>query len=353
MKRILYITNIEVPYRVRFFNELAKKYDLTVLYERKKSANRNTEWAKSENKQYKTIYLNGLKIGNESGFDIRIIKYILSGYDAIIIGCCNSKAQIFAMTFMRILRKPYILNIDGELFIGAGFKSKLKSLVIKGAYGYMVAGNKAAESIRNTTRSKKVFSYGFSSLSIDEIHEHASGENKNRNDNILVIGQYMDYKGMDVALEVAKKNDSLKYKFIGTGYRSNLLLEDMRLNNVNNVEVIPFLQKDKLEKEYINCSMLILPSRQECWGLVINEAASFGTPIVSTWGSGAAVEFLADEYSCFLAQPGNADDLYNKIIDLINYRDIKKYKKYLIDKSTKYTIEGSAKDHIAALEQII
>ena len=36
-KKILYISNIEVPYRVSFFNEFAKHCDLTVLYERKKS----------------------------------------------------------------------------------------------------------------------------------------------------------------------------------------------------------------------------------------------------------------------------------------------------------------------------
>ena len=33
-KKVLYISNIQVPYRVRFFNLLAEKCDLTVLYER-------------------------------------------------------------------------------------------------------------------------------------------------------------------------------------------------------------------------------------------------------------------------------------------------------------------------------
>ena len=44
-KKILYISNIEVPYRVSFFNEFAKHCDLTVLYERKKSDNRDENWA--------------------------------------------------------------------------------------------------------------------------------------------------------------------------------------------------------------------------------------------------------------------------------------------------------------------
>lgn len=57
---------------------------------------------------------------------------------------------------------------------------------------------------------------------------------------------------------------------------------------------------------------MVLHSRQECWGLVINEAASFGTPIVSTYSCGAIVEFLNDKYSEFMAKPNNPEDLYQK-----------------------------------------
>ena len=53
MKRVLYLTNIEVPYRVRFFNELEKHCDLTVMYERRKSANRDNKWASGEAKNYR------------------------------------------------------------------------------------------------------------------------------------------------------------------------------------------------------------------------------------------------------------------------------------------------------------
>ena len=46
-----------------------------------------------------------------------------------------------------------------------------------------------------------------------------------------------------------------------------------------------------------------------CLRLVVNEAASFGTPIVSTWGSGAAMEFIGDDYPQFLAKPADAGSL--------------------------------------------
>jgi hypothetical protein len=66
--RVLFISNIEVPYRTRFFNLLGKECDLTVLYERKKTKNRNEEWAKSEDGTYKRIYLHGIEVGHERTF---------------------------------------------------------------------------------------------------------------------------------------------------------------------------------------------------------------------------------------------------------------------------------------------
>lgn len=37
MKKVLIITNIPSPYRVEFFNQLGKKCDLTVLFEKRQS----------------------------------------------------------------------------------------------------------------------------------------------------------------------------------------------------------------------------------------------------------------------------------------------------------------------------
>ena len=116
------------------------------------------------------------------------------------------------------------------------------------------------------------------------------------------------------------------------------------------MEIIPFLQKQDLEKEYKSCAMLVLPSRQECWGLVINEAASFGTPIVSTWGSGAAVEFLGDDYPQYLAKPDDAEDLLKCIHSLFNEKEKDGYCTFLVRRTKEYTIERSVQKHLAVID---
>ena len=346
MKKVLYLTNIEVPYRVRFFNELAKSCDLTVLYERQRSATRNEAWAKSQATNYRVKYLHGIKIGGESAFSLGILKEILGGYDTVIVGCYNNPVQMLAILVMRLLRISYVLNLDGEIFLGeCGWKNRLKSFFISGAEKYLVAGEKSAESVGKIVGEKEVIPYYFSSLSDAELEAHRlSVQNIGRDSTILVIGQYFDYKGMDIALEVARMDSSSRYKFVGMGSRTTLFSQEHEIPE--NVELIPFLAKEELEQEYRKCSMLVLPSRQECWGLVVNEAASFGMPIVSTWGSGAAVEFLADVYPQYLAKPGDANSLYECIRRCMDAENKLSYSNNLLKISENYSIDESVRVHL-------
>lgn len=350
MKRVLYLTNIEVPYRVRFFNELEKHCDLTVLYERRKSANRDNKWASGEAKNYRVEYLDGNDVGDENGFSWRILGLVKENWDVVVVGCYNSRVQMLAMAYMRLNHIPFVINLDGEPFIGTGMKAFVKKMMLKGADGYLTAGVKSGESLKAAIGDKRpVVPYFFSSLNDVEIAGNARSKEK-REDYVLVVGQYYDYKGMDVAFRVACMDSSIRYKFVGMGIRTELFLKEMG-EMPENVEVIPFLQKPDLEEEYRRCSLLLLPTRQECWGLVVNEAASFGTPIVSTWGSGAAMEFIGGDYHQFLARPGDADSLLECVRKCLK-ADNSEFSAYLKEVSKKYSIEKSVVAHLKAFEQI-
>lgn len=354
MKKILYISNIEVPYKNIFFNLLSKKCELTVLYERKKSKNRDETWSKSVTSNYKKIFLNGVNIKNENVWDFKIIKYLFnSEYDEIIFGCYNSPIQIFSILLMKLFKKKYSINIEGNPFLSdENMKGKMKISFLKGANKYYVAGEVFAAKLEKILCSENIYKYNFSSLTKNEIIQNSMERdfNKNNSGNVLVIGQYFDYKGLDLALSVAKRISDRRFKFIGMSGRSEKFKEKYD-TNYKNIEIIPFLSKDNLVEEYKNAQMLILPSRKECWGLVVNEAASFGIPIVSTDGAGAAIEFLGNnKFEKFIAQSSNANDLYLKVCELLISKDMGEYSLYLINKSRNYSIEAMVDDFIKGIE---
>ena len=354
-KKVLYVSNIEVPYRAEFFNQLSKKIDLTVLYERKRSSNRDEKWVNSVKSNYKIEYLKGIKIKNEYSIDLRILKHVFNKeYDKVIIGCYNSPSQILAMLIMRLFKKKYILNLDGEYsFEGNGLKQKAKRFFIKGAQDYLIAGEKSAINLSKLIPAEKVHTYYFSSLTDKDLEKNAKNNNKNINNKILVVGQYFDYKGLDIVLKVAKNIPDRIFKFVGMGNRSELFKKDVIEIGAKNIEIVPFLTKEKLEYEYKSCKMLVLPSRNECWGLVINEAASYGMPIVASRGAGAAIEFLSDNYSEFLFIPEDTQDLEDKIKLLDNYDKINLYSIYLISKSKKYSVERCVNEYLKVINKEI
>lgn len=348
-QKIIYLSNIEVPYRVTFFQMLAEHCDLTVVYERDTSSTRDDKWlTHNEQHNYNVIYLNGINDGGESSFSFKIIPIINQPWDRIIVGCYNSKTQILAMLWMRAKRIPFLINMDGDPFIGKGLKSKLKTFILNGASGYLTAGEKAKDIIRHLTGNKKpVTPYYFSSMTQKEIGYNSS-KRVTRDKTVLVVAQYLYVKGLDVLYKAATLDPQIHYKIIGTGKRTDLFIADSK-RSLKNVQIIPFLDKQKLYAEYQQCAMLVLPSRQECWGLVVNEAASFGTPIVSTTGSGAAMEFIADDYPQYLATPGDERSLLNAIRRCLS-SDNTQYSNFLREKSKLYTIERNVREHLIALK---
>ncbi len=344
MKRVLYITNIEAPYRLRFFNELAESCELTVLYERERSAERDARWATGGQRHYQVRYLKGRDIGAENRLSFGILRE-LKGYDAIVVGCYNSPSQILAMLWLWLRRKPCYLNLDGEPFLeDRGVKGWLKRFFIKKATSYLVGGEKSAASVKQVVGDRPVTTYYFSSLSAQELAEHqALAADCRRDGRILVVGRYLESKGMDIALEAARLSPELNYVFVGMADRTEQFARDYEIPK--NVELIPFLSKQELERLYRSCAMLVLASRRECWGLVINEAASFGMPVVSTWGSGSAVELVEPEY---LATPESPESLLAAIRRLAA-ADKEAVGRALMEKAMAYNIEHSAQVFLQTL----
>ena len=74
--KVLFLTNIPSPYRVNFFNELGKLCELTVVFERGASSERDDSWKNFHSEHFRAIVLKGKKQGVDSAFCPGVIKYL-------------------------------------------------------------------------------------------------------------------------------------------------------------------------------------------------------------------------------------------------------------------------------------
>ena len=111
--KVLYLTNIPSPYRVKFFSMLGKECELTVLYELKRASNRDKNWKSGRAISFHEVYMRTYQTIADGGVTLDVFQYLdTQKYDLIIVGTHGTPTAKLAMLYMRLRHIPYTLNID-------------------------------------------------------------------------------------------------------------------------------------------------------------------------------------------------------------------------------------------------
>ncbi|MGV8082862.1 MAG: glycosyltransferase family 4 protein [Coriobacteriia bacterium] len=355
--RVLYLTNIPAPYRVEFFNQLAERVDLTVAYEERRDGRRDDAWLAREGVRHEAVFLDDLA-GPGDLARVRAARRLVAdgGFDLVVVGCYNSRVGALVTLWLKCSPQRYAMNVDGMYFPGTDAKRRFRDWLVGGADGYLIAGGRTGEALRPVAKGAPVYPYRFSSLTREQLQGNAAlaASAEGREGFVLCVGQYLPYKGIDDLLDVARAMPEREFVFVGSGRRAFELREAVRRGG-SNVTVVDFLGADVLGVLYRRCAVLVLPSRQECWGLVVHEALSCGAPVVSTWGAGAAVELLSGPAPERLAAPGDAGSLAGVLSAVLAQAPVERAATgaELQVIAAEYSIESMVEDHVAAFEAVL
>ncbi len=114
---------------------------------------------------------------------------------------------------------------------------------------------------------------------------------------------------------IASDSLAITFHFIGNGPLAD------RLPIHHHIKHTAFIEPEALPELLHQASFLILPSNYEAWGLVVHEAMLCGLPVISTYESGAAVDFVKDEENGYLFHAKDKQQLkaiFQKINHLSN-----------------------------------
>ena len=172
--------------------------------------------------------------------------------------------------------------------------------------------------------------------------------------SILAIGQFIHRKGFDVLLKSLSTIEVPSALFLIGGNPTEDFIE--LANNTDKCEVhfLPFQTREIIKKYYMASDLFVLPTREDIWGLVINEAMANALPVISTYNCVSAVELIKSGYNGYLVPSDQDSILRERILEIIQDEDkIETMGKNSLNTIKLYTIEQMAKDHIVFFTEFL
>jgi glycosyltransferase involved in cell wall biosynthesis len=355
--KILYLNNIPSPYRVDFFNELGKHCELTVLFERQRASDRDKRWRAEAFCNFNGIFLKGKNIGADASFCPEVIRYLKKDYDAIILGGYSSPTYMLAMEYMKLRKISFLMNADGGFIKSdSWFMKKIKTHYIGMASGWLSSGEETDKYLMHYGADNYyIYQYSFSSVSDKQLCHPDEGEKRCLKEHLglkedkvaIAVGQFIWRKGFDYLIQAAGKIPE-EYGIILIGGRAGKEFINLReANSATNVHFMDFMSKEQLGLYYRAADIFVFPTREDIWGLVLNEAMSYGLPCVASVKANASIELIEEDINGYLIDPENIELMAEQMLRLFR-NDNKRINMGIsaLKTSRNFTIEKMALQHI-------
>ena len=362
MKRVAIITNIPAPYRVDFFDFLQKNhkdYQFTIIYSSKNEDNRC--WEIDESKMNNCVFLTSKTIKIKKRYDnyyLHIPAGVAKVLDEIkpdvVVGSEYNPTILQALQYCKRKKIPFVSWTDGTLFSerNRNFIQKfLRRYVIAKADAYIGSSTKSKEAQIYYGADEKKCYVSLLTVDVEKYIQKPRGIGKGK---ILYVGSLIERKGVDLLFQaLSNVKHSFDLYLAGNGEEKGKL-ENLakELDIQENVHFLGQLSRDELLIHYADSDMFVLPTREDCFALVILEAICSGLPIVCSKYADGAYDMIREGENGFIVDPYDAKTFAEKIDRLLGdsqlCQEMKKQSEKVID---KFRFSNTAKGYLKAIEE--
>lgn len=305
--RIVLLTEIPSPYRIPLFNALAERVEFRALFLARADPRRPFFELYPDEWRFDHRFLpgRGLRVGGRFVVLNRGVVRALRAFapDAVSVGGWNEPAFWQAFLWCSTRRVPLLVWVESTARDVRPQRASLelaKRLMVRGAAGFFVPGQAAAAYVRSLGVADERIE--IAPNAVDEaIFARAAHAREGRETcTFLYVGRFDPEKGLDMLLRAFERVPG-ELVLAGSGG------EEERLRGLasNRVRFLGPLAREELVDWYARADVFVLPSRSEPWGMVLNEAAAAGLPLVATEAVGAAHDLIEDGVNGFRTPSGD------------------------------------------------
>jgi glycosyltransferase involved in cell wall biosynthesis len=283
--RVTVVSPEPTPYRAPLFDRIAERVELMVIYAARTVADRAWEVTL----RHSHTFLRGVRVPaarlllrHDYPVSVGVVQALrTSRPEVVVVSGWSTFASQAAILWCRARRVPYVVHVEShDLDPRPRWRRRVKDAVatpiIGHAAGVLVVGSAARESVvARGARNVHVFA---NTIDVERWTERAARLPRTAHDGVIVlsVGRDVPEKGFDV-LSAACRQAGVRLETVHGG-----------------------LTEDELARRYADADIFALVSRHEPWGVVVNEAAASGLPLVLSDRVGAAYDLLGNGENGFL-----------------------------------------------------
>jgi glycosyltransferase involved in cell wall biosynthesis len=364
--RVVLLTEVPAPFRIPLFNALAVRPDVEpeVLF-----------LAEQDPKRPYPLYADEFRFAWRivKGFElVRSGRWIVVNRGVlpalrrlrpavVVVGGWNQPAFWTAALYARLVRVPLVAWVESTARDDrpGGLATELpKRLLVRLCALFLVPGRASADYLRSlgvasgrivhapNAVETRVFGDAVAAARLDR--ESVREELGLTRSTVLHVGRLDREKGVDVLLEAVRPLDA-DLAVVGAGPE----VESLRRQAPPNVRFVGRVERDGLVPWYAAADVFVLAARSDQWGMVLNEAATAGLPLVSTDAPGAAHDLIEDGANGFRVPTGDTGALTEALRRLVDDPRLREAAgRRSLEIAQRYTPEAWADAVVSALRRL-
>jgi glycosyltransferase involved in cell wall biosynthesis len=315
---LLFMFSVPAPYVVARLTalEATEKFNIYVIFISNKSTTYSWEMSTNlPNLQAKFIE-RGKKVNQFSNF-FYICKLFLEIYNIpaknVFIAGYASGFSLFTILFSKILHKKlYLMSASSEQdYDRIWIKEFIKKIVLRLFSGAIVGGGRQKKYLISLGFNESNIALGYNVVDQNFFSNTKAIESKTDLDYLpqkffLVVARLVEKKNianilLAYKIYFAKSKDRFPLIITGDGPLLDKLIELAEYLKIkDSVFFLGFLQQNNLRNFYKNAVCLILFSKSEQWGLVVNEAIASNLKVIVSDACGCAESLVEHGVNGFI-----------------------------------------------------
>lgn len=301
MTRVVFVSEIPVTYRHGWFSHVREHSDLDVrvLYLADRQTDRPWESSVGEADWFRVLSSRSVS-ASKTGFFARITPSIgrelaKEEPDFVLLPGWAHPSSWQAAAWCRRNDVPYGVMFENwkpqsKTSIPARATERVRSAMLNSAAVALPAGKRAAEFAATITDTQVRILHA-NVADVDEARKATTGIERCDVKRVLYLGRLMEHKGIDIVLDMAEALTAL-------GIRVDLAGDGPSREAVETAErtgALTFHGSVTGDDKYAlmaRARMVLVPSFEEPWGVVVQETLACGTPVLASSEVGCTPEFI-------------------------------------------------------------